>query len=152
MPPKEPAAIRFHRHYRIDEGTGCWIWTGGCSAGYGMFCMDGWMVQAHRAAYILFVGPIPEGMTLDHLCRTPLCVNHEHLEPVPHIVNVQRGLQQRHPVVVKAANRHCRRAHWMDETTTYNDPRGVSRCRVCNAARMKIVRTQRKQRELTRAA
>ncbi len=74
------------------EGAGCWIWIGAKRGGYGRFKVAGQKsVTAHRASYELHVGPIPEGMQLDHLCRNPACVNPSHLEPVSAAENVRRG-------------------------------------------------------------
>lgn len=65
---------------RVDKAGGCWLWTGGVStSGYGRFRVDGVQQAAHRVAYELSVGPIPEGMEIDHTCHTPLCVNPAHL-------------------------------------------------------------------------
>lgn len=78
-----------------DEDFGeCWIWTGtlrGRGRGYGRFC-EGVNKLAHRVSYEHFIGPIPRGMEIDHLCRQTLCVNPRHLEAVAHRKNVQRGL------------------------------------------------------------
>lgn len=70
----------------------CWLWTAYQAHGYGGF----WpkhkeAVRAHRWAYEFCVGPIPEGLTIDHLCRTTACVNPDHLEPVTIRVNILRG-------------------------------------------------------------
>lgn len=48
-------------------------------------------MYAHRAMYEQVIGPIPEGMDLDHLCRQPRCINPDHLEPVTRAKNLQRG-------------------------------------------------------------
>lgn len=71
----------------------CWPWQGGSVRdGYGQFHLHARRkVQAHRYAYEQLIGPIPEGLTLDHLCRNRLCVNPKHLEPVTHAVNILRG-------------------------------------------------------------
>jgi hypothetical protein len=78
-----------------DVTSGCWLWTGLKSAsGYGHFHKRGQAVsvRAHRLAYALVCGPAPAHLDLDHLCRNRACVNPSHLEPVPHVVNVRRGL------------------------------------------------------------
>lgn len=73
--------------------NGCWMWTGARNGTvkYGGMTVEGRSVYAHRVSYELHRGPIPEGMDLDHLCHTPLCVNPDHLEPVPHSENSRRG-------------------------------------------------------------
>lgn len=74
--------------YTVDEATGCWVWGLSTNAdGYGLTERT----LAHRLLYERHVGPIPEGMELDHLCRVRLCVNPAHMEPVTHLENVRRG-------------------------------------------------------------
>jgi len=76
--------------YDVDE-NGCWIWKYSvCSiTGYG----KGAGRLAHRVSYERHVGPIPEGLELDHLCGVRVCINPEHLEPVTHLENARRGKQ-----------------------------------------------------------
>lgn len=73
----------------------CWIWTGSRSGGgYGRFVVDTTRREstgAHRFSYELLVGPIPEGLQIDHLCRVRACCNPAHLEPVTTAENVRRG-------------------------------------------------------------
>lgn len=77
---------------KVDQSGDCWLWTAHVNAdGYGVFRFDGQMGGAHRFAYRLLVGPIPEGMELDHLCRTRHCVNPAHMEVVTHAENVRRS-------------------------------------------------------------
>lgn len=85
-------------HVEIDDETGCWEWLGPTNAaGYGKISL--WDSEArkkssayvHRVSYEEFVGPIPEGMTLDHLCCNRACVNFDHLEPVTLEENARRG-------------------------------------------------------------
>ena len=78
--------------YIRDTQTGCWIWQWYRDRrGYGYLTSSGKTRPAHVAIYELLKGLVPEGLELDHLCRTPACVNPDHMEPVTHAVNVQRG-------------------------------------------------------------
>jgi len=76
---------------KILVGDECWEWIGATSGGYGGLKVDGRMAKAHRLVYELLVGPIPDGLELDHLCRNTSCVKPSHLEPVTHAENVRRG-------------------------------------------------------------
>ena len=117
----------------------CWLWQGGTTPrGYGRFMVgsrsDGSrrLVYPHRLAYELVVGPIPEGFSIDHLCRTPSCVNPAHLEAVTPRVNVLRGVS---PAASQARQVACLYGHAFDEANTYVDPRGRRNCRACRRAR-----------------
>lgn len=95
---------RFMKHVVADE-SGCWLWQSVIGKdGYGKFATSGTTKPlAHRIAYELFVGPIPEGLQIDHLCRVRRCVNPEHLEPVTQLENVRRGIW--------AQATHCKYGH-----------------------------------------
>ena len=87
----------------------CWLWRASRDrSGYGRFKAATGVVGAHRVAYELLVGPIPDGLTLDHLCRVRHCVNPEHLEPVTHRENTLRGTG---PTAENARKTHCLRGH-----------------------------------------
>jgi hypothetical protein len=78
---------------RVERGGGCWEWHGAHNNhGYGQL-WHGYrrMVYAHRFAYEAFVGPIPDGFVIYHLCRNTGCCNPSHLEAVSHRVNIKRG-------------------------------------------------------------
>lgn len=75
-----------------DPQTGCWLWQYSVSPqGYARWGKT----YAHRRVYEQLRGPIPAGLSLDHLCRVPRCVNPDHLEPVTHAENVRRGVAAR---------------------------------------------------------
>ena len=87
----------------VNKTDTCWLWTGMLHKdGYGFGKVDGKMTLMHRWAYKLLVGPIPEGMTLDHTCRVRNCVNPAHLEPVTNGENQNRGLN------TYAIRTHCK--------------------------------------------
>ena len=103
--------------HRPDLGP-CWVWTSPPDKdGYGVFqATTKRQVRAHRWAYEAEVGPIPPGLTLDHLCRVRRCVRPTHLEPVSSVENVRRGLVLRttcaegHPFDgMEGGHRICRR-------------------------------------------
>lgn len=90
-------ALSIYNRIIPEPNSGCWIWIGGHSAnGYGnaRYPKNGVnkVQPVHRIVYELEKGPIPPKMDLDHLCRNPACVNPDHLEPVPHKVNIKRGI------------------------------------------------------------
>ncbi len=92
---KPPLTVleRFLSHVEVQTG-GCWLWTSAIhKKGYGQFGVGDHTYQAHRWSYEYFIGPIPQGLQLDHLCRNRACVHPEHVEPVTSRVNGHRGLR-----------------------------------------------------------
>lgn len=87
-----PEVDRFWSKVDQADPSGCWLWLGGVNRfGYGRFAATSAdLVLAHRYAYELVVGPIPAGLTLDHLCERPPCVRPDHLEPVTNSENLRR--------------------------------------------------------------
>lgn len=76
------------RNIEPEPNTGCWLWTAAMSSnGYGS--LNG--ISSHRFVWTQLVGPVPDGMDLDHKCRTRLCCNPEHLEVVTRRTNLRRG-------------------------------------------------------------
>lgn len=93
--PRTPAIDRFMAKVQ-KRPSGCWEWQAGRSRdGHGNFSVGGRAIRAHRWSYEYFVGPIPDGLVIDHLCVNPPCVNPDHLEPVTHRENTLRYLAWR---------------------------------------------------------
>jgi len=117
---------------KIEKTDDCWLWTGALSSGYGVVGYEGRHLRVHRVVYELLVGPIPEGLTLDHLCRVRSCCRPEHLEPVTATVNKERGES---PAAKNARKTHCNKGHEYTEANTMLDAKGKRRCRRCNLDR-----------------
>lgn len=122
-----------HFWSRFDRsGDGCWEWGGYLNGnGYGEFNHGrrGHTRLAHRLVFEALVGPVPDGMDLDHLCRNRRCVNPAHLEPVTRQENLLRGetIPARHAALMR-----CRHGHPFDQDNTYWRPDGKGRdCRAC---------------------
>lgn len=124
--------------------SGCWLWTGSIDRhGYGRTRgAKGHSTGAHRVIYESLVGPIPDGLQIDHLCRVTGCVNPAHLEPVTPRVNTFRGDT---PARKNAARTHCVNGHPFDEANTYRMAGSVRRyCRACNRATVARRKAERK--------
>lgn len=134
-----PLADRFWA--KVSKTDTCWLWTAAKTGqGYGHIKVDGRMRPAHRVSYELAIGPIPEGMDLDHLCRTPLCVRPDHLEPVTRRTNVLRGVGY---CAQQARKEECVNGHAFTAANTYIW-RGHRTCRKCNIATTKRMRERRR--------
>ncbi len=122
----------------VDE-NGCWIWKFATyPTGYGHCARDSG--YAHRVSWEIANGPIPAGLTIDHLCRVRACVNPDHLDAVTIRENILRS-----PFAVAAINArktHCVRGHPFDEENTRLDSHGRRICRTCH--RVQQARRRRK--------
>jgi hypothetical protein len=120
---------------RVSSGfeNECWPWQGTVLAnGYGQFYFAGKRFLAHRVAYELWVGPIPDGFELDHVrawgCVRTDCVNPSHLEPVTPAENLRRSNAWS---AVNARKTHCIHGHEFTPENTYLFPSGGRGCRTC---------------------
>lgn len=124
-----PLMTRLLRRVVKDEDTGCWLWLGAQSFdGYGHIRVGDRIVGAHRAMVIALEGAIPPDMEVDHLCRTLLCVNPDHLEVVTGAENLRRKY---------AAITHCKHGHPFDEVNTIVRVGGGRDCRQCQRRRVR---------------
>ena len=123
---------RLAEKFRIDL-SGCWTWQAAQTGkGYGGTWFRGKRYRAHRLLYELLRGPIPAGMTIDHLCRNRLCVNPEHCEIVTMRENTLRGIG---PSAQHAKKTHCPRGHEYDLLNTRIGHHNARHCRECEKTR-----------------
>lgn len=113
------------------RGVPCWMWTASKDKkGYAQFGIGNtWQGRCHRITYKMFVGPIPEGLQVDHLCKRTSCVNPVHLEAVTGDVNYHRGDN------TNANKTHCKRGHEFTPENTYVR-KGIGTNRSCRACRV----------------
>lgn len=125
---------------KVEKTRTCWMWTASKADGYGRFWIgsrkDGYMALAHRISFELSKGPIPDGKTLDHICRNRGCVNPMHLEVVDPVENVMRGISD---PALNAKKTHCPRGHeYTPENTYIQQPQGWRHCKTCYAIRRNL--------------
>lgn len=143
---KVPVAERFWPKVDVRGPDECWPWLAYLDKGHGRFIVmgddgRGHPIGAHRMAYQLAVGQIPEGMHIDHTCHTNdagcreakncqhrRCCNPKHLEPVTPDENRWRG---RWAPTENAKRTHCQRGHEFTDENTYFPARGGRQCREC---------------------
>jgi hypothetical protein len=136
---KGKAIDRFY--FMIDKTNTCWNWKGSLDkGGYGRIADDeGWNDMAHRWSYKNFVGDIPDGLVLDHICKNTKCVNPKHLRPVTHKQNIiDYGVSN--ASFLNSQKTHCIHNHELslDNIYIYKGKRGATRvCKICHSKRVK---------------
>lgn len=124
--PQKTAAERFWE--KVEKTDSCWLWHGArMRTGHGRFYDGNARIAAHRFSYTEMVGPIPEGLVLDHLCMNPPCVNPVHLEPVTSRENLARAVVAHRPM-------YCPQGHPYSEANTDNR-NGRRYCIACRTTR-----------------
>jgi len=114
-----------------EPNTGCWLWLAALSnKKYGFYKMATGSTRAHKVAYEVLVGPVPDGLVLDHRrCDTPSCVNPDHLEPKTDGENIRRSSRY-------CGNRtHCKSGHEFTPENTRLEQRRTYVCRICRRCR-----------------
>jgi len=130
--PACSAEIAFWEH--VEKTETCWIWRGYLQNGYGYFAAGEtrkW-TRASGYAYRLLVGPVPDGLVLDHLCKNPPCVNPAHLEPVTQQINVLRSEGR---AAKNAGKTHCPAGHEYTPENTYISKQRTRGCVICRRQR-----------------
>lgn len=128
IPALTPRQLR-HFWEKVSKSEGCWEWTGTkTKSSYGSVWLGWERFYAHRVAYTIAHGAIPDGLTVDHLCHNRRCVNPAHLEAVPLGVNILRSGS---PTAKHAAKTHCVHGHPITEPGQYILDSGGRRCLIC---------------------
>lgn len=128
----------------IAQTSGCWLWDGFVMpGGYGKFAISrNKNVLAHRWSYETFIGPIPDKLCIDHLCRVRSCVNPTHLEAVTIQVNLSRG----ESISAQCGRKtHCKYGHPFDKVNTYRVRGKYRSCRTCAKLYQRRLRQRIKQ-------
>lgn len=130
----ERLPVRFWSRLSVSP-SGCWLWTGPLRKdGYAQIEIAKRKWLSHRLAYVMLVGPHPDGLELDHkVCSARHCCNPAHLEPVTHAENIRRGRAGQ----PQAARTHCPEGHPYDETNTRIADGYRRQCRECGRARFR---------------
>lgn len=152
--PIRPRLIAARVEMDMGHSTPCWIYKGRADTGirYPSISVNNRDEKVHRVSYVEFVGPIPDGLQLDHLCRQRACFNPAHLEPVTQAENNRRAVPHRKPVKPRgprglrtvAAYPLCRKGHPMFGPNLRVHRNGSHLCKQCQRETMQLIRHARR--------
>lgn len=131
---------------KIDASGVCWEWTDSLCEGYGTIWIGKQRMKAHRWAWEYLIGPIPDGLVIDHLCRNRKCVLPDHLEPVSDRVNIRRG----HGALSRLNKTHCPQGHPYSGDNLHISMNGGRSCRTCLRKRGRILAANYRARKAGR--
>lgn len=148
MPRRSKPAVDRVLARVVKQPDGCWIWRGALNeGGYGIVQLGRGIGtdRTHRVVYRAMVGEIPAGLTLDHLCHRPACVNPAHLDPVTRTENTLRqwAVGKGNAGASNVLKTHCPHGHPYDEANTRKDKNGRRHCRTCERLRAQRWRDRR---------
>lgn len=145
LPKRFWAKVIVEQHARM--ASACWTWVGSYDwEGYGQSNRKGQVLKAHRMAWLALVGPIPDDLQLDHLCRLRACIRPAHLDPVTQRENILRGIG---PSARNARKTLCDSGHPLSDSNLRITSCGKRECVECrrewNRENMRVNRARNRR-------
>lgn len=134
---------------KVEIKNECWEWQGKLDKnGYGRFAVNRKNIRSHRFSYEFYIGKIPNGLVIDHLCRNKRCVNPKHLEPVTNKENILRGLGL---ASLNSKKIYCINGHLLKNKNLYVQKKTGKRfCRECDRRRGRELYIRKKKNDTTK--
>jgi len=137
-----PVSERFWT--KVNKTESCWLWTGTTDRRYGTIFNQGRLQKAHRLAWELTFGAIPQGLCVCHKCDVTLCVRPDHLFLGTHAENSQDAAKKGRLNQNHAVKSTCNHGHLFDEKNTYFYPDGTRGCRLCRKEEHRLRRRRKR--------